>query len=253
MAKTTLLEIVQDILSEADSDDINSIGDTVESEQCAGVVKQEFLNIVDQMDLEHHDTVVQLTATGAATPAVMIRPEGFYDFHWIRYDKRNDAGGDPAFSDVYYMAATDFIKMQSSMTASDSIVDQQTVGGAVLNCYNDRSPTYYTFLDGYDNIVFDAYDSNLETNLQASKSMAFGTQRPTLTIADATVPDLPQNLMTLLRNRSRAMYWDLYKDGVTKEIDKRQRNSEVRSQRQRHIAAQNRRKDLRRTPDYGRR
>jgi hypothetical protein len=252
MAKDTLLEMVQDILSDSDGDDVNSIGDTVESEQCASVIKQEFLMIADQMDLEHHKGVTQLTATGASTPSIMTRPEGFYDIAWVQYDKRVAAGGDPDFQEVLYMPNDMFVRMVMALNASDTTVDQYTVNSISFNCYNDRAPRYYTFLDGYDSIVFDAYDSNLETNLQASKSLAYGVQRPTLTIADATVPDLPQNLMSLLRNRSRAMWFDLYKDGTTKEIDKRQRNSEVRAQRQRHIAARNRRKDQRRTPDYGR-
>lgn len=252
MAKTTLLEIVQDILSDSDGDEINSIGDTVEGEQLATIIKNEFLDIADIHDLEHHKTVVQLQATSASTPAVMTRPEGFYDIAWVKYDKRTDAGGDPSFEKVYYLPVSDFVQIATSLTASDSTVDQMTINGISFNVYNDRAPTYYTFLDGYDNMVFDAYDSNLETNLQTSKSMAYGIQRPTLVIADSTVPDLPQNLMSLLRNRSRAMFFDLFKDGTTKEVDKRQRNSEVRSQRQRHIAARNRRKDQRRTPDYGR-
>ena len=252
MAKDTLLGIVQDILSDADGDEVNSIGDTVESEQLATLIKNEFLDIADNMDLEHHKTVAALDATGASTPSVMTRPEGFYDFAWIMYDKRVTAGADADFDHVHYMPNSDFVQMVTSLKASDTTVDTQTINGITFNCYNDRSPTWYTFLDGYDSIVFDAYDSNLETNLQASKSMAYGTQRPTLTIADATVPDLPQNLMSLLKNRARSMYFDLFKDGTTKEIDKRQRNSEVRSQRQRHIAARNRRKDQRRTPDYGR-
>lgn len=252
MAKDTLLEIVQDILSDGDGDEINSIGDTVESEQVATIIKQEFLMIADQMDLEHHKQVSQLTATSSSTPSTMTRPEGFYDIAWIQYDKRVAATDDPDFQEVLYMPTVEFVRLTMGLNASDSNVGQYTVNSTSFNCYNDRAPTYYTFLDGYDSIVFDAYDSDLETNLQASKSLAYGVQRPTLTIADATVPDLPQNLMSLLRNRSRAMFFDLYKDGTTKEIDKRQRNSEVRAQRQRHIAAQNRRKLQRRTPNYGR-
>lgn len=252
MAKDTLLGIVQDILSDADGDEVNSIGDTVESTQLATIIKNEFLDIADNMDLTHHNTVAQIDATGASTPSVMTRPEGFYNIEWIQYDKRATAGADPAFDSVKYLPHTDFINLVTNLNASDTEVDTQTINGITFNCYNERSPTYYTFLDGYDSIVFDAYDSALETNLQQSKTMAYGTQRPTLTVADATVPDLPQNLMQLLKNRARAMYFDLYKDGTTKEIDKRQRNSEVRSQRQRHIAAKNRRGDQRRTPDYGR-
>ena len=252
MAKDTLLDMVQGILSDADGDEVNSIGDTVESEQCARIIQDEFYNIVDNMDLEHYKTVTQLTATGASTPTTMVRPEGFYDIEWIKYDNRLLAPDPPAFKTVYYMVPEDFMLMMIALRSDDTNVGTQLVNGLTINHYNDRFPKYYTFLDGYDNIIFDAYYSTLDTNLQASKSMAYGRQRPVLTIADATVPDLPQHQMTLLRNRARATYFDLFKDGVTSEVDRKRRNSEVRSQRQRHIAARNRRKDQRRTPDYGR-
>jgi hypothetical protein len=39
MAKMTLLEIVQDILSDMDSDEVNSINDSVESLQLAQMIK----------------------------------------------------------------------------------------------------------------------------------------------------------------------------------------------------------------------
>lgn len=252
MAKDTLLDIVQGILSDADGDLVNSIGDTVESEQCARIVQDEFYNIVDNLDLEHWRKVTALNATGASTPVMMTRPERLYDIAWVKYDKRLLAGDPPAFKTVYYMAPDDFIEMMIQLRSDDTNVGTMTVNGITLNHYNDRQPTYYTFIDGYDNLVFDAYDSSLETNLQNSKSLVYGRQPPTLTIADGSVPDLPQAQMTLLRNRARAMYFDLFKDGVTPEVDRKRRNSEVRAQRMRHIAARNRRKDQRRTPDYGR-
>jgi hypothetical protein len=168
------------------------------------------------------------------------------------YDKRTTAGGDPDFQAVLYLPPDELVKMSTGLNASATNVATQTLNSIVFNFFNDRAPTYYTILDGYDDLMFDAYDVALEANLQTSKSMAYGVQRPTLTIADSSVPDLPQNQMSLLKNRARAMYFDLFKDGTTKEIDKRMRNSEVRSQRMRHIAAKNRRTDQRRTPDYGR-
>lgn len=253
MAKETLLEMVKDILSDGDGDEINSIGDTVESEQLATIIKQEFLMIADQMDLEHHKTIRRLTATSDTTPAQMTRPEGFYDIEWIKYDKRLTSGGAPEYEQVTYLPPHEFIELSVNLRESDSNTVTMAVNSHSLNIRNDKHPTYWSFIDGYDNIVFDSWLDSLDTTaLVAAKSLAYGTQRPTLTIANASVPDLPQNLMSLLRNRSRSMFFDLYKDGTTKEIDKRQRNSEVRAQRQRHIAAQNRRKLQRRTPDYGR-
>lgn len=252
MAKDTLLDIVQDILSDADGDEINNITDTIESDQCARVIRNEFKAIVDEFDVKMHDTLSQLTATDATTPAQMIRPESFHSIEWIKYDKRTTAGGDPKYEKVTYKAPDDFLELTMARTSSDSDVESMTLGesGHSVLIKNDKAPTYWTILEGYDDIIFDSYDNTLETNLQASKTLARGVQRPTLTLANDTVPDLPQNLMQLLKNRARAFYFDVYKDGTTREIDKRQRNSEVRSQRKRYITKKL--QHQRTGPDYGR-
>ncbi len=44
--KYTLLEIVQEILSDMDSDEVNSIDDTTESEQVATIVKSTYLSMM---------------------------------------------------------------------------------------------------------------------------------------------------------------------------------------------------------------
>lgn len=252
MAKTTLLELVQGILSDADGDEVNSISDTIESDQCARVIQSEFYQIVDEFDIKMQETVTQLTASGASTPCLMTRPEGFHSITTIWYDKRLTAGGDPDFKELCFKSPKDFLATSFSLNASDSDVETMSLAdsGHVLNIKNDIGPTYWTIIEGYDDIIFDSYDSSLETNLQASKSLASGVQRPTLTLADASVPDLPQNLMVLLKNRARAFYFDIYKDGVTREVEKRQRNSEVRSQRKKYITRKL--QDQRSGPNYGR-
>ena len=54
--KKTLLQIVQNILSDLDSEDVNSISDTVEAMQIARVVENTFYNIVATRDVlnTHH-------------------------------------------------------------------------------------------------------------------------------------------------------------------------------------------------------
>jgi len=46
MAKMTVLEIVQDILNDIDGDEVNSIDDTLESEQVAQIVKSTYDAII---------------------------------------------------------------------------------------------------------------------------------------------------------------------------------------------------------------
>lgn len=251
MAKDTLLEIVQAILSDIDGDEVNSISDTVESDQVARVVRNEFYDIVDNYDIEHVKTLSKLQATSSSTPTAMTRPEGFHQIEWVKYDKRISSGDSPDFEYINYLQPAEFLDLCHRRTASDTDVSQMTLSGSthVLNIKNDIAPTYWTILEGYDELIFDSYNSSLETNLQASKSLVYGIQRPTLALSDTAVPDLPQNLMQLLKNRARAFCFDTMKDGVTREVDRRRRNSEVRQQRLRHVLKPY--KD-RTGPDYGR-
>jgi hypothetical protein len=251
MAKDTVLSIVQQILSDADGDTINAISDTTESIQCADLVKDVFDQIVEGYDLTLHNTLQQLTATSSSTPTIMERPEGFHNIQYVKYDKKATAAGDQNYQPVDYVTPLEFTTRTSRRTLSDSTVEAQTLpdSGHIMLVRNDQAPSYYTVLDGYDDLVFDSYDSNLEANLQNSKSLAYGTLKPTLTLTDAAVPNLPQHLMVLLRREARAMYFDLYKDGLTSEVDRTRRRAEVRAQRQRRIIKDT---DNQTGPDYGR-
>ena len=44
MAKMTVLEMVQDILNDMDSDEVNSINDTIEAQQVANTVRTVYAN-----------------------------------------------------------------------------------------------------------------------------------------------------------------------------------------------------------------
>lgn len=252
MAKTTLLELTQGILSVADGDEVNSISDTIESDQCARVIRDEYNIIADEFDLKMSETLTQLTATSSSTPTRMDRPEGFHSIETIWYDTRLLVGDDPRFQRIIFQDPETFLQAAMSLNASDTSVSTLTLSdsGHTLNFRNERTPTYWTILEGYDEIYFNSFDGDLETNLQASKTLVKGVQRPTLALTDAAVPDIPENLMVLLRNRAQAFYFDVYKDGVTREIAKRQSHSEVRSQRKKYVTKKLQQE--RSGPNYGR-
>jgi hypothetical protein len=143
MAKTTLLEVVQDILSDADGDDVNSITDTVESDQCARVVRDTYNQLMDLHDLEHIKTLKQLEATSGTTPNVMSRPEGFHTIEWVRYDKRAAATDPQKLEYVDYVTPDAFVGRVAGRNTDDSTVDAITLStGAVLPIINDQAPTF---------------------------------------------------------------------------------------------------------------
>ena len=251
MAKITLLEVVQQILSDADSDDVNSINDTVEADQCARLVRDVYMQIVDLHDFEHTATLAELDATSSTTPNVMTRPVGFHTIEWVKYDKKTAAGDAQAYQYVDYLEVDEFLELCHRRSTDESSVDAVTLStGVVIPVLNNTAPTYYTVMDqGSDELVFDSYDSDLETNLQNSKSLVYGMQRPTMSLTDTATFSLPAHLETLVQREARAMFFELYKDGVGREMDRTRRRAEVRAQRQRNIIKNT---DNDNRPDYGR-
>jgi hypothetical protein len=248
----TLIDAVQAILSDADGDEVSSIMDTVESEQCARVIQDVFYQIVDLHDLEHIKTLSRLDATTSSTPNVMTRPEGYHSIEWVQYDTKNAASDPQSYNFIQYVEPDDFLSRIQGRNVSDTTVTAVTLStGVILPIRNDTAPSFYTVMDtGSDELVFDAYDSVIEANLQQSKSIIYGIQRPTLSLADASTFTVPRHLESLILREARAMYFDLFKDGITSEIDRSRRRMEVRAQRQRNIIKNS---DNDNRPDYGRR
>ena len=58
--RMTLLEIVQDVLNDIDSDNVNSIRDTVESEQVAAIVKSCYFEMIGNRNWPHLKKLFQL-------------------------------------------------------------------------------------------------------------------------------------------------------------------------------------------------
>jgi len=99
--KYSLLQYVQNILSSMGSDEINSIGDTTESQQVANIIEQTYYNMIGRYDLPEHNQLIQLTpSNNAAQPVLMTRPAGTSRIEWIKYFDTNPSDGN-TFTDQY--------------------------------------------------------------------------------------------------------------------------------------------------------
>ena len=58
--KQTLLQMTQSILSDMDSEAVNSISDTVEAQQIASVIEDTFYNISSARDIPEHHQLLNL-------------------------------------------------------------------------------------------------------------------------------------------------------------------------------------------------
>src|SRR5574341_1111413 len=89
----TLLEMVQLILSAMDSDEVNSISDTVESNQVALLLKSVFYDLATELRLPEHEALFELNASGDnAQPTLMTVPTEVVRVKTISYN--NQAAAD---------------------------------------------------------------------------------------------------------------------------------------------------------------
>lgn len=90
MATQTLLNMVQNILSAMSSDEVNSIGDTVESMQVAQIIQNKYYDIVARGDLELDEQLFQLVPSDSLlTPTLMYLPVGVSRISWLQYYDTN--------------------------------------------------------------------------------------------------------------------------------------------------------------------
>lgn len=201
MADLTLLTVVQDVLGEMNSDNVNSISDTVEAEQVAGIAKRVFENICDEFDLPEQVTRVQLDASGdPAKPTHMTVQGTIVSMGRIKYDVRESVTDALKYQDIMYVTPAEFLDRSLALTSTDDnvmAVTDETLSPLLI--YTDRAPTVWTSFDE-STIIFDAYDSDVDTTLQTSKTVAMGRVRPTFVVENGYKIPLSNQIRSLYLN-----------------------------------------------------
>ena len=73
MSNYTVLEMVQDVLSGINGDEVNSISDTVESLQVATYLKEVYENLVAEYNLPVNRKLIMLDASGDVNKPTHMR------------------------------------------------------------------------------------------------------------------------------------------------------------------------------------
>jgi hypothetical protein len=189
-----------------DSDEVNSFSDTAESRQVAQVIRTTYFNILARSNLPEHKAMFSLNASGsAATPVLMIKPDNVSKIEWIKYNKfMEDDDEEPAFAYVTILPLQQFMDMMHQINTDEADVDTMTLNDVDFTFRTDLGPCYCTIVDDYY-IVFDAYDSEVDTTLQSSKTLCFGQTIPSFTFEDGFIPELDEQQFPLLLNEAKAL------------------------------------------------
>lgn len=202
----TVLEVVQEILSSLSSDEVNSISDTIESNQIAMLLKRTYYDILTDLDLPEHNSLVELTASGSSSlPTLMYIPEKVKNIHWVKYNIKTATETYANYKTLQYcdlLTFQDRINEYRNRTTSVGTMNVPNNSETFEFMYiTNKHPEIYTVID--DNVMlFDSYDSSVDTTLQNSKTMCYCSTYPTFVLSDATIIDLNENQMSLLRNRA---------------------------------------------------
>lgn len=246
--KLTLLDLVTDILNDMDADNVNSIMDTFESEQVAQIVKSTYYAMISTRDWPHLKKTIQLTpSSDPALPTHMWVPEDVTRMITLNYNNSKPSDSRKYYRPVTYREPTEFLQLVNRQDSTSSDVDIiLDPSGVELMIRNDANPTYFTSFDD-EVLVFNSYDSEVETTLQNSKTQAIAYVMPTWSMTDTFVPDLPAEAFMSLQeeSKSRAMF-------KLKQME--DSKAEQESGRQRRWLSRNawKVKGGIKTPDYGR-
>ena len=187
--KQTLIQIVQSILSDMDSSNVNSINDSVEAQQIASVVEDVYFSIVTNKDVPEHNQLLKLTAFADSTkPTHFTIPTNTKEIQKLFYNKSTD--GSFNFQEIYFLEPLEFLRKQRK-TLTNAI--QVSTSDYTLVIVNNKMPMYYTsFDDGI--VIMNSYDASVESTLQESKIRAYGTVYPSFSVTDSHVPDMDDSL-----------------------------------------------------------
>lgn len=233
MFKMSLLDMVQDIMSDMDSDEVNSIEDTSESLQVATIVKNAYKALMSSREWSHLEKLIKLESSlSTDRPTHMKMPENVKRINFINYNISDDGGVE--YKQILGVLPDEFLKKTNQRDSSkdDVQVAIDPDSDVEFLIFNDTHPTMWTsFNDEY--IVFDAFNSDVESTLQTSKCQVSAYVYPDFLMEDDFVPDLPAEAFPALlsKARSQAMYWlKQMTDPISEAERKRQQRWLARNQ-----------------------
>lgn len=218
MAKMTLLEVVQEILSDMNSDNVNSINDTIEAQQVVQIAKRTYFNMVNERILPHTAGFFNLTAIVEPDKPTHVRIEdNVIRVESIKYDCRKELADPVDPQEIQYLQPKDFTDLVMQRNPSNSNVT--TVLDVVpIFIYNNVAPSYWTSFDD-KHIVFDSYNSDVDSTIQSSKCYAYGEREPTWTSIDQFIPDIPAKMFPYFVNETKSMCFMTIKEAPHQKIE----------------------------------
>ena len=204
--KFTLLQIINFYMDHTDGFRISTIDDGIESQQVASIAEKVFYDLDnDVFGNSHLESLVQLEALADSDrPNYLKLPDDALDIRndVVMYDISKDAA-EIDMKEMIYITPLDFLNRISSKKVKTTNQVVTDFNGYKMTIDNNKAPEFYTSFDD-SHLVFDSFDSLVESTLQQSKNGIITQLQRTFIPSDTYVIDFPEWFHTTYLNQVMA-------------------------------------------------
>ena len=130
--KRTLLDMTQEIQSDLDLDEIESIDDTMESEQIVVILKSTYYAMMSNRDWPHLRRSIQIEPYSDVTkPTHMKIQDEIKELCFLNYNKANATDTRKKYSEVKYLQPDEFIHKTNQNDSSQANVTEVVDPGGI--------------------------------------------------------------------------------------------------------------------------
>jgi hypothetical protein len=222
MAKKTLLQMTQDILNDLDSDEANSINDTVEATQVAQIIRTCYEEMMSNRNWPMQKKIIQLEASGNLNhPNYLTFPEGIKELVSFKYNVIKDGETRVQYKDVKWLYPDEFLKKIDARNSDNTNIQQvQDDSGIILLIQNDKAPEWWTTFDDAW-IICDSYDVAVDDTLKKSKTQAIVYKETTWTHTDSFIPDMPEEAFSALIEEAKSTAFIVLKQMANQKAEQK--------------------------------
>lgn len=258
--KRSLLNMVQNIMSAMDSDEVSSITDTVESAQVAEVIQEVYEQMITNQIIPEFQEIIQLdTINLAIYPGsinYLVLPTTITHMDWFQYNRKQDGDTTDDLEFIHWLSPADFLNLVSRnrTDSADNIQVTDPSTGIQYWIVSNYGPRYWTSFDD-ENIALDSIDMGIDIiQVLGSKSIAYISRIPTWTVADSFIPDIDDNFFPYLLAESKATCFVNLKQTQNNKVEKQALDQRIRLQNHKFKTSDAQKDSTGSTgPDYGRR
>tara|TARA_R110000765_G_scaffold394646_1_gene488190 strand:- start:4490 stop:5257 length:768 start_codon:yes stop_codon:yes gene_type:complete len=180
----TLLELVQDMLSAVDAENVSSVSDTEEATMCVNIANRSFEEMIAvHKRWRHLRTHSALSASTYLNDLALPSGTLAVDPYNIYYNG----------SCIPHLSPEEFLSLTIKRDTTESTIESINS----IKVYNDRVPQYFTSFDD-ETLTFDAIPNNV-SGLNSALSLGLMYIAPTSRLTtDAQVFDLPSQVFPAL-------------------------------------------------------